>query len=202
MMGGQTMIPMPDSPAPGKRMDGWQLERYRPLLRLQVRQLELDPRLQARFDSSDLVHDTLLRAHRDLGQFRGTTEGELVGWLRAILARVAVDMARHHKALRRDPRRERSIHEAVGESSVRVDAFLAASQPSPSEQVASEELRLRIARAVDQLPEDQRDVFILRDLQGLPVGDVAARLGKTEKSVAGLLLRGRRALRQLLADDE
>ena len=53
----------------------WQPERYRPLLRLQVRQLELDPRLRRRFDSSDIVHDTLLKAHAHLGQCRAETEG-------------------------------------------------------------------------------------------------------------------------------
>jgi RNA polymerase sigma-70 factor (ECF subfamily) len=183
-------------------MDRWQLERYRPLLRLQVRQAQLDPRLQARFDASDLVQETLLRAQQDLGGFRGTTEGELVNWLRAILDRVAVDQFRHDKAQKRDPRRERPLGDALAESSARLDAFLAAGGPSPSEQVAGEEQRLRIARAVDRLPDDQRDVFLLRDLQGLPVGEVAARLGKTEKAVAGLLLRGRRALRELLAGED
>src|SRR5262249_59634021 len=52
----------------------WSLERYRPLLRLQVRQFQLDPRLHRRFDSSDLVQETLLRAHAGRNRFRGTTE--------------------------------------------------------------------------------------------------------------------------------
>ncbi|GEM_PF-4834346 len=37
----------------------WQLDRYGPVLRLEVRKLHLDPRLQRRFDSSDLVQETL-----------------------------------------------------------------------------------------------------------------------------------------------
>jgi RNA polymerase sigma-70 factor (ECF subfamily) len=202
MMGAQTSIPMPDSPARGECMNGWQLERYRPLLRLQVLQVELDPRLRARFGASDLVHEALLRAHRDIGQFRGQTEAELVGWLRTILRRAVVDQIRHEKAQERDPwREERRIHDALAESAAGLDAFVAARQPSPSEQVAGEEQRLRIARAVEQLPDDQRAAFLLRDLQGLPLKEVAARLGKTERSVAGLLQRGRRALRELLADE-
>ena len=47
---------------------------------------------------------------------------------------------------------------------------------------------------------DQRDVVLLRDVQGRSVADIAAQLGRTEKSVAGLLLRGRGRLRQLLPD--
>ena len=51
----------------------WELERYRPLLKLQTRQMELDPRLQRRFDGSDVVQEALLKAHVKLDQFRGRT---------------------------------------------------------------------------------------------------------------------------------
>ena len=48
----------------------WHPERYRDLVLLWARQLHLDPRLQRRFDSSDLAHDTLLKAHKKIGEFR------------------------------------------------------------------------------------------------------------------------------------
>jgi DNA-directed RNA polymerase specialized sigma24 family protein len=63
------------------------LNRYRPLLRLQIRQMELDPPLQRRFDSSDIIQETMLRAHADLARFRGQTEAELVSSLQEILRR-------------------------------------------------------------------------------------------------------------------
>ena len=63
----------------------WHPERYRDLVLLWARQLHLDPRLQRRFDSSDLAHDTLLKAHKKIGEFRGTTEAELLRWLHTIL---------------------------------------------------------------------------------------------------------------------
>jgi RNA polymerase sigma-70 factor (ECF subfamily) len=59
----------------------WPLERYSSLLRLQARQLDLDPRLRRRFDSSDLVQEAMERAHRLREQFRGSTEGEFIKWL-------------------------------------------------------------------------------------------------------------------------
>jgi len=61
-------------------------------------------------------------------------------------------------------------------------------------------LLLRVAGAIDQLPEDQHDAVVLRDLMGLPVAEVAARMGRTPKAAAGLLLRGRARLRELLTD--
>jgi DNA-directed RNA polymerase specialized sigma24 family protein len=60
----------------------WPVERHRALLRLHAQQFRLDPRLAARFDLSDLVSETLLRACRQRDQFRGSTEAELIAWLR------------------------------------------------------------------------------------------------------------------------
>jgi RNA polymerase sigma-70 factor (ECF subfamily) len=78
--------------------------------------------------------------------------------------------------------------------------FVAARDAPPGQQAERRELLLRVAAAIDQLPEDQRDVIIQRDLLGTPVAEVAALLGRTPKSVAGLLLRGRRRLRELLSE--
>ena len=46
------------------------------------------PRLRAKLDASDIVQQTILHAHERRAQFRGQTEAEWLGWLRAILANV------------------------------------------------------------------------------------------------------------------
>jgi DNA-directed RNA polymerase specialized sigma24 family protein len=48
--------------------------------------MHIDPRLQGRLDPSDMVQQTLLKAHERGHQFRGTTDAERAAWLRAILA--------------------------------------------------------------------------------------------------------------------
>jgi RNA polymerase sigma-70 factor (ECF subfamily) len=179
----------------------WDLGRYRPLLRLQARQLQLDPRLRARFDASDLVQEALLKAHANLGQFQGGSEEELVRWLQTILENVVRDAIRRERADKRDPELERSMEAAVADSGARVRANLAAKGPSPSQQVELREQLLRLAAAVDQLPEDQYDVVVLRDLLDTPLAEIAGRLGRTERSVAGLLRRGRAKLSELLAEE-
>src|SRR5262249_55404398 len=93
----------------------WELERYRPLLKLQTRQVELDARLQRRFDGSDVVQEALLKAHARLDQFRGRTEAELVRWLHEILAGTLVDEVRKAHAQKRDVALERSLQAAAGE---------------------------------------------------------------------------------------
>jgi RNA polymerase sigma-70 factor (ECF subfamily) len=180
----------------------WHPERYRPLLHLQIRLLQLAPQFRRRFDSSDLVQEALLRAHRHGDRFRGGTEPELIRWLQEILKNVVADKVREATAGKRDLRLEQSLQDAVAESSTRLERFLAASAPSPGQHAERRELLLRLAAAIDQLPADQRDVVLRRDLGGDPVARIAEHLGRTEKAVAGLLLRGRRKLRELLADLE
>jgi RNA polymerase sigma-70 factor (ECF subfamily) len=181
---------------------GWRLERYQALLRLQFRQVQLDPRLRRRFDESDLVQEALLRAHQNLADFRGENEGALVQWLEQILANVLTDAVRRERAQKRDVALEQSLDAVLNESSTRLRGYLAADEASPSEQAERHEQLLRLAAALDQLPEDYRDVIIQRDLLAAPVEQIATQMGRTARSVAGLLLRARRKLRELLAEPQ
>jgi RNA polymerase sigma-70 factor (ECF subfamily) len=176
-----------------------QLERYRPLLRLQARQLQLTPRFARRFDSSDLVQETLLRAHRDRGQFRGQTEAARLKWLHEILLHVAADAVRTARARKRDLAAEQSLEALAADSSARLEKYLADSASSPEAQAQRHERLLRVSAAIDRLPDDQRDAVVLRDLMELPVAEAAGRMGRTPKSVAGLLHRAHKKLAELLA---
>jgi RNA polymerase sigma-70 factor (ECF subfamily) len=180
--------------------NGWRLERYRPLLRVQVRQLQFDPRLQRRLDESDLVQEALLRAHQGLTDFCGDNEAALVKWLEQILANVLTDAVRREHAQKRDVALEQSLDAALEESSARLGEYLTANGVSPAEQAERQEQLLRLAAALERLPDDYRDVIIRRDLMAESMAQVAGHMGRTEKSVAGLLLRARRKLRELLAE--
>jgi RNA polymerase sigma-70 factor (ECF subfamily) len=173
------------------------LERFRPLLRLQVRRLQLDPRLRRRFDSSDLVQETLTRAVSCADQLRGQTDAEAFCWLQRVLRTVAINTVEREEAQARDFRREFPVDEVLTDSSVRVTSFLASPTPAPDEQAARCELLLRLADGIERLPPEQRDVVNLRDVHGYRVEEIAEFLGKTEKAVAGLLLRGHLKLREL-----
>jgi RNA polymerase sigma-70 factor (ECF subfamily) len=86
------------------------LESYREYLRLLAR-MNLDPRLRGRIDPSDLVQQTLLKAHEKRDQFRGKTDAELAAWLRAILANQIANALRRFG--RQAGTRERSLEEAL-----------------------------------------------------------------------------------------
>ncbi len=173
---------------------GRPLERFREYLRLLAR-LQLDPRLQSQLDPSDVVQQTLVKAHLARDQFRGTSDGELAAWLRRILANTLADEVRRHRI---ELAHVHSLEQALDQSSARLEAWLARDQESPSEQAMRHEQVLSLAEALGRLAEDQRLVVELHHLQGLSLEEVSRRLGRTEAAVAGLLRRGRRNLREFL----
>src|SRR3954449_1800714 len=73
------------------------LESYRNYLRL-VARAGVDPSLRGKADPSDLVQETLMKAHQHFDQFQGRTEPELAAWLRQILSRSLADLARRYRA--------------------------------------------------------------------------------------------------------
>jgi RNA polymerase sigma-70 factor, ECF subfamily len=176
------------------------LDVYRGYLTLLAR-LQVGRRLQGKADASDLVQETFLQAHRCFAQFRGTTEGEFAAWLRQILAsRLAKLVWRYHGAQRRDVRLERELREEMAQSSRILDRGLAAPESSPSNQAARREQGLLLADSLDRLPEDYREVLVLRHLEGLTFPEVAARLGRTVDSVRKIWIRGLARLRISLGE--
>lgn len=159
---------------------------------------QMSPRLQTKLDASDLVQQTLLKAHSKRDQFRGSSTGELMAWLRQILANEMAASVRQFATEGRDVNRERPLEARLDDSSTRLGAWLAADQTSPSGCAIREEQILLLAEALAQLPGDQRRAVELHHFQGFPVVEVGQVLGRTEEAVVGLLYRGLKKLRQLL----
>jgi RNA polymerase sigma-70 factor (ECF subfamily) len=178
---------------------GERLERFRAYLRLLARQ-QLGAQLRAKIDESDLVQQTFKEAIEAWGQFQGKGDEVLAGWLRKALAHNLVDAARSFGRGKRDMAQERRLEEALEASSCRLGALLAADQSSPSERAVKVEEILRLAGALDKLPEAQREAIELQYLQGASQTEIAARLDRSEPAVAGLVRRGLKKLRELMRD--
>ncbi len=179
---------------------GMALERYRGYLHLLAR-LQLQARFRGKLDASDVVQQTLLKAHQALEQFRGEEPAELAAWLRQILARTLADYARDFGRAKRDLARERSLEAAVEDSSARLDAWVSA-ESSPSQHVLREEQSVRLAGALASLPELQREALILKHCEGWSLAEIAQHLQRTRPAVASLLRRGLQHLRALLHEEE
>lgn len=177
------------------------LECYRGYLGLLAR-VQIGRHLQGKVDAADVVQETFLEAHKDFGQFQGQSEAELVAWLRRILATNLANVVRHYVGTqRRDVRLERQFHADLEQSSRVLDGALVAKISSPSQQAARRELAVLLADALTQLPEDHREVIILRHLEGLTFPEVAQRMGKTLDVVKKLWPRALARLRRVLGDD-
>jgi len=174
------------------------LDAYRDYLRVLAR-LQLGVQLQAKVDASDIVQQTLLRAHASQEQFRGNSEAEWLGWLRAILASVLGTVVREYEAAVRNIDRELSLEAALEQSSARLERILAAEQSSPSTASMRAEEVVRLSHALMRLPDDQRIAVELHHLRGMTVAEVAAEMERTRPAIVGLLFRGLKRLRELLS---
>ena len=176
------------------------IERYRDFLRL-VARLRLDRRLRGKLDPSDIVQQTLLRAHQAIDQFRGTEGSERAAWLRQILSATIADEVRRYTRGKRDVGAERWLLASLDESSASLEAWLAADQTSPSLQAIRHEELLLLADALAALAEDQRVAVELHHLKGYSLADVGHQMGRSKSAVAGLLRRGLKALRDQLKSE-
>jgi RNA polymerase sigma-70 factor (ECF subfamily) len=174
------------------------LEQYRDYLRL-LAQVQFDERLQGKLDASDIVQETLLKAHKARAQFHGQEGAELAAWLRQILTHTLIDAVRRFTNEGRDVALEQAMEKSVQESSLRLEAWLASAQDAPEAQAQRHEELLELAEKLAQLPADQQLALQLKHLEGLSVEEISKRLGRSEASVAGLLRRGLKELRDRLA---
>lgn len=154
---------------------------------------QLDARLRRRISPSDLVQEAMLGAYRDFPKFRGHTERELLAWLRQILINCLHHAYEAHvQAGRRDIRREISLDDmnhALDQSVIRLGHVLADHGPSPSAPVHERERAVAIADQLAKLKPDDRDVIVLRNLQGLSFDEIALRMDRKPGAVRMLWLR-------------
>lgn len=179
---------------------GMLLQRYRNYLRVLTR-LRLGEQLQAKLDDSDLIQETWVRACAHFADFRGHSEAELLGWLRQILARTLANAQRHYTTGQRNLHLEQRLVQQLEDSSQTLQHRLVDSASSPSEKAARREQVVRLADALEQLPEPDRQVLLLRHVKGWTFPRIAQELERSQASVekrwARALARLRGALREL-----
>jgi RNA polymerase sigma-70 factor, ECF subfamily len=179
--------------------DSW--ERYRAYLHL-LAQAQLDPRLQPKIDLSGVVQQTLLEAHQASAKGVAGDIQHASAWLRRALANNLADEIRKLQTGKRALPREVSLEQALADSSARLDAWLADEQSSPSQKLEKHERGLRLAAALQQLPEAQRQALVLHHWHAWTLAKIGEHLQRTPAAVAGLLHRGLEKLRLLLSERE
>jgi RNA polymerase sigma-70 factor (ECF subfamily) len=178
------------------------LARHRDRLRLMVA-LRLDPRLQARVDPPDVVQDTLTEADAKLADYARRRPLPFYPWLRRLAWEHLVRLHRRHVvARRRRVGREEVPPAPLPDASAwELASRLAARDSSPSAWLRRDGLRGRLRHALARLAENDREVLVLRNLEDLSPGEIAAVLGLTEAAVKMRQLRALQRLRERLGDN-
>ena len=141
-------------------------------------------------DASDVVQESLLAMARSVREFRG--DSSVSTWLYTIARSFCIKKRRRSKFA---PAQEESL-EALGGERL---GDLSDPAPDPEQQAAGREIETVLSAAIDSLDVAQREVLVLRDIEGLSAPEVATVLGLSVQAVKSRLHRARLAVRQHVA---
>ncbi len=151
--------------------------------------------LRNREDARDITQEAFVKAYRNLDSFR--LEASFYTWLYRIAMNLAIDFTRKRK------RRESSGFDE-GIASRDDDGGIAEvhHEDSPGRALERKQLFDQIMTAMEKLPEDQRQVILLRELEGLAYKEIADVMGIPEGTVMSRLFYARKKLQKLLSGEK
>ena len=138
-------------------------------------------------EAEDVMQQAYVNAYTHLRQFDG--RAKFSTWL----TRIAV-----HEAIARA--RKQGRYEPLDDEGSNLERFMATRTPNPERQAFAREIGALLESAIDDLPDGCREVFILRQVEGMNTAEVSEALGVSEDVVKTRLSRGRAALRRDLFD--
>jgi RNA polymerase sigma-70 factor (ECF subfamily) len=169
------------------------LDLCRPYL-LQVANEEVGGALRVKVSPSDVVQETLLEAHLGFARFEGSTEEELLGWLRTTLFNNLANVRRSFETGKRQLTRELQDKGLASELLAQTQD----SAESPSAHAQAQERDEALERALQQLPEHSRRILILHEWDGLTFAAIGAQLGCSAEAVRATWRRALDELQTLL----
>lgn len=150
-------------------------------------------RIRDRGRAEELYQDSWTKVIERCGEFRG--DAKFSTWLYTIARNACIDHQRKMKF-----RGHASLDETQRGASHPMLERVANPGPGPDQLVAGEALRQRIVKAVEELPEEQREVFLLRQLQGMAFKEVAKVVGVPVNTVKSRMRYALERLQQGLGD--
>jgi RNA polymerase sigma-70 factor (ECF subfamily) len=150
----------------------------------------------------DLLQETYTLVFRNIAAFRPVGPGAFANWVATIADNVVRDAIRAQRALKRGGgMTAQAAHPPADRSSIApLVEVLALYERTPSRSASGREAAAAVEQALAELRPEYREALTLRFLQGLPVPEVAARMGRTESAVHKVCARGLQRLREALGD--
>lgn len=178
------------------------LDDYRDRLRRMVF-CRMDPRVAARVDASDIVQESLIEAGTKWDDYLQHREVPLYAWLRRVCWQRLVKLHEFHlNAAKRSARREQNVGVALPDhSSVMLMGQLVGRQITPSKELVKQEMVQTVRSAMQQLPNNDQEVLVMRYLEQMSSKEIAACLDISEPAVNMRHMRALERLRGLLGDE-
>jgi len=162
-------------------------ERYYARVRRIVR-LRMGRELRRSVDSGDILQDTFIAAVRSFETFEVRDEASLINWLSKLAERQILTAAARYGARKRDKKREVLLSEAaMGSDDENVPFELEASTRAPLEHLSEAEQTAIVEGCIHELPEDMRELIILRDYAGASWDTVAREAGRPSAAAARMM---------------
>jgi RNA polymerase sigma-70 factor (ECF subfamily) len=141
----------------------------------------------------DAVQDAFVKVYGSLRRFEGRSS--FYTWLYRLVFNQCLD----HKRKDKSGRHVEWEEERFGEEQV-LDPSVAGGLPGPEEELTRAELRVAMAEAIAQLPDEARETLLLREVEGLRYAEIAEALGIPKGTVMSRLHYARKRLQELLGD--
>ncbi len=167
---------------------------------LWIIRLRMGSELRSKLESMDVVQDVLISALKDLGHFTYKTQGDFLRWLSRIAENRLRGYLQRFHANKRDIRKEVRLdgYWPTAEDSV-VAALDAVVTTTPSTIMSKREDLDKLAKAIDALKPEYKQVIVLTKIEGLSCKEIGNRLGKSSEAVRKLVSR---ALEELISNFE
>ena len=146
--------------------------------------------------AEDLLQETFLRVIRRSETFR--SESKFTTWLYTIARNLCVDALRR-AGYRNHASLDKPLSRGESSGATLLDTF-ADKGPDPGAQTQDQRFRSALQAALDTLPEDQRDVFVMREFQGLKFREIGDIIDIPENTVKSRMRYALQGLRKELAE--
>ena len=165
-------------------------------------QRKIPSALRSRFGAEDIVQETHREVFRHIRTFEPRGPDAFERWVSTIAVRKLRDVIKGQRRAKRGGGRTAASPAGpnVDDSMIGLLDVLAGPGRTPSRCVARVEALRAVQSALDLLPEHYRQAILLVRIEGRPVAEVAAEMGRTERAVHGLTRRGLELLRDRLGD--
>jgi RNA polymerase sigma-70 factor (ECF subfamily) len=143
--------------------------------------------------ADDILQDTLIKAVRTIDEGRYVDSGKFLSWILRIAHNQVIDFFRQQKS-------SRTLNEA--EAGYDVIGSLRIAERSVEDRIISEQIEQDVRRLIEHLPEEQREVVVMRYYSGMSFQEIADQTGVSINTALGRMRYALINLRKMIKDHD